>query len=189
MNDNQKSNQEPQYVEEEITYTRRRRVYTYYCSLPDCPYCHNKPLQAFHPSRKWCCDDARAEFRRRERAEIAIQEGRDPGVVGPPANLADKEKHVGAFFIHALDDSDLYRIGYSDTWEAYETQYLNQSAENVDFDAIVAVRAAMLDSLSQKIHRKFEHLHVEDNLFRLAPADVKVAHQMVLEHVEAHSED
>lgn len=36
-----KTNTEPQFIEEEITYTRRRRVYTYACSLTDCPYCNN----------------------------------------------------------------------------------------------------------------------------------------------------
>ncbi|MDQ7024741.1 MAG: hypothetical protein Q9P01_09260 [Anaerolineae bacterium] len=186
--DSKKNSQsdDEEFIEEEITYIRRRRVYNYVCSLADCPYCNNVPQQAFHPNRKWCSDEARAEFRRRERASIAIEAGRDPGVVGKPADMDQKLQSMGVFFVHALDNSPLYRVGYANSWDIYEAEYPSQAASDHDFDAIVIVRTPLAASLEQKILRKFGDLKVGSNLFRFEAADVRIAHQMVQEHVEAH---
>ena len=175
------------YVEETISYTRTRRVYSFVCALEKCPYCQNEPLKAKNPTRKWCSEEARAEAGRRKRAAEAIEAGRVPGKVGNPLIEENKLTQMGVFFIHSLDKlPDVYRIGHAAAWDDYESEYLSEEAHQHDFDAIIIVRTPLADLLARKIKRKFDDRHVEARLYRLEVADVNVAHQMVLEHVEAH---
>lgn len=177
------------YIEEEITYRRTRRVYTFICALEDCPYCKNVRMKAKNPRRKWCSEEARAEAGRRKRAAEAIQAGRVPGKVGNPLIEVDKLKKMGVFYIHSLDKSvDIYRIGYTKSWEIYESNYPTESANIHDFDATIIVRTPLADLLERKILRKFGGNHVTDSLYRLETSDIRVAHQMVLEHIEAYRE-
>jgi hypothetical protein len=179
--------EEELYVEETISYTRTRRLYAFVCALEKCPYCQNVPMKAKNPTRKWCSEEARAEAGRRERAAKAIEAGRVPGKVGNPLIEEDKLSQMGVFFIHALDKlPDVYRIGHANSWEIYENEYLSEAAAQHDFDAIVIVRTPLADLLARKITRKFGDHKVAETLYHLDVADVRVAHQMVLEHVEAH---
>lgn len=175
------------YVEETISYTRTRRVYQFVCALEDCPYCQNVPMKAKNPRRKWCSEEARAEAGRRKRAAEAIEAGRVPGKVGNPLIEADKLSQMGVFFVHALDKfPDVYRIGHAVSWERYENAHQTESAVQQDFEATILVRTPLADLLERKIVRKFADLNMAENLFRLEAADLRVVHQMVLEHVEAY---
>jgi len=179
------------FIEEEVvTYVRKRRLFKFYCSLDNCPYCLNKPLKAKHPSKKWCCEDARAEFRRRERAREAIENQRSPGVVGKPAEL-DNER-MGIFYIHALDKpkrldgTNIYRVGSSKSWSEYEEQFLADDQVRNSFDAAIITMVHEPEVLVAKIVRKNEDKQQEDGLFFLPDPDLRIAHQIVIEHIEAY---
>lgn len=194
-NDNVQAEQNPapdddeQYIEETISYTRQRRVYTFICALEDCPYCKNVPMKARNPTRKWCSEEARAEFGRRKRAAQAIEAGRVPGKVGNPLIESDKLSQMGVFFIHALDKlPDVYKVGHTESWDAYETDYPTEAAPQ-GFDATILVRTPLADLLARKIIRKFDDANVTDNLFKLEAADMRVIQQMVTEHVDAYRND
>jgi len=194
MNDNQDIStdettlpEDELYIEEEITYTRTRRVYSFVCALDECPYCKNVPMKAKHPKRRWCSEEARAEAGRRKRAVEAIRAGRVPGKLGNPLIEENKLTKMGVFFVHSLDKlPDVYRVGHATSWENYEAEYVSEATEKHDFDAIVIVRTPLADLLERKIGRKFSGHRVAETLYRLEEADIKVVHQMVLEHVEAH---
>lgn len=174
-------------IEETVTYKRKRKIYRFICALEDCPYCRNVPQTSRHPSKKWCSEDARAEAGRRERAAQAIEESRDPGAMGKPVEL-DKTT-LGVFYIHAIDNPKVYRIGYTETLSDYQASYLVGSTKKQNFDAIIIVKTYSPDSLAQKIQRKYAHKHVEDDLYDLTPPEIRVAHQLVLEHLEAYEMD
>lgn len=174
---------EVDYLEEEIVYTRRRRVYKFYCQLDNCPYCRNVQLNAFNPKRRWCREEARAELRRRERALIAIQNKRHPGLRGRPFDPSEEPE--GIFFIHFLDQLLLYQIGFFISWDEYAATYLIDPAPQHNFDGTLVIATPLVTLLEYKITVKFEELKVEDNRYRLEPADVRIAHHMILEHLEA----
>jgi hypothetical protein len=185
---------ETDYIIEEVvvTYTRKRRLFKFLCSLENCPYCRNEPQTARHPSKKWCTEDARAEFRRRERARIAIENQRNPGVLGKPAELDNKR--IGVFYIHILDKpkrldgTNIYRVGSTATWNDYEEQYLMDNDLRQSFDAVIITLTYQPEALAEKIVRKNEDKQQENGWFHLSDPDVRIAHQIVIEHIEVYEQ-
>jgi len=185
---------ETDYIIEEVvvTYTRKRRLFKFMCSLENCPYCRNVPQTARHPSKKWCTEDARAESRRRERARIAIESQRNPGVLGKPAEL--DIGRTGVFYIHILDKpkrldgTNIYRIGSETTWTDYENKYLKDNRIRNSFDAVIITLTYQPEALVEKITRKNEDQLQENGLFYLSDPDVRIAHQIVIEHIEVYEQ-
>lgn len=185
---------EADYIIEEVvvTYTRKRRLFKYVCSLENCPYCRNIPQTAKHPSKKWCTEDARVEFRRRERARVAIENQRNPGLLGRPGELDNKSK--GVFYIHILDKpkrldgTNIYRIGSAPTWDEYETKYLRDNQIRNSFDAVLITLTHQAEALVEKIIRNNEDKRQENGLFHLSDPDVRIAHQIVIEHIEVYEQ-
>jgi hypothetical protein len=178
----------PEYKVSQVgSYTRKQMLYDYTCQLPECPYCHNVVQQSLFKGRKWCREDARMEFKRRERAQKAIAANRDPGVLGKPTNYEDRLKRMGVFFIHILDDSQLYRMSYSKSWEEYQNEYLLNSGHEQDFDAVLVVRTPLANTLINKLNKKFKQFREgESNLFHIGSSEIKIAHMLVKEHLHAH---
>lgn len=185
---------EADYIIEEVvvTYTRKRRLFKYVCSLENCPYCRNIPQTAKHPSKKWCTEDARVEFRRRERARVAIENQRNPGLLGRPGELDNKSK--GVFYIHILDKpkrldgTNIYRIGSAPTWDEYEAKYLRDNEIRNSFDAVLITLTFQAEALVEKIIRNNEDKRQENGLFHLSDPDVRIAHQIVIEHIEVYEQ-
>ncbi len=183
---------ETDYIIEEVvvTYTRKRRLFKYVCSLENCPYCRNVPQTAKHPSKKWCVEDARVEFRRRERARVAIENQRNPGLRGRPAELDNENK--GVFYLHILDKpkrldgTNIYRIGSATTWDEYEEKYLKVNEVRNLFDAVIITLTYQSEALVEKIIRNNEDKCQENGLLYLSDPDVRIAHQIVIEHNEAY---
>lgn len=185
---------ESEYIIEEVvvTYTRKRRIFKFVCRLENCPYCRNVPQTAKHPSKKWCQEDARVEFRRRERARKAIANQRNPGLRGRPAELDNK--HKGVFYIHILDKpkrldgTNIYRIGSNLTWAEYEETYLRDNEIRNSFDAVIITLTYQAEALVEKmISNNIDKLQ-EDGLFYLSDPDIRIAHQIVIEHIEVYEE-
>ncbi|MEO1666726.1 MAG: hypothetical protein AAFU54_18960 [Chloroflexota bacterium] len=179
-------------IEEElVTYTRKRRLYKFVCNLENCPFCRNEKQYARHPSKKWCSEEARAEARRRERARVAIDAQRDPGAIGKP--IQNIQSRLGVIYLHVLDKpkrldgTSIYRLGSSPSWEEYQGEYLDDSNIRNSFDAVIITMLEHADSLAHKIARKNEDKQQDDGLFYLADSDVRIAHQIVIEHKEAYA--
>jgi hypothetical protein len=196
MSEKDKSEQHPEEKPRETqnktvrAYTRRQTLYDYVCQLPNCPYCRNETLQSPFKGRKWCREDARMEFKRRRRAEDAIEKNRIPGLVGKPASYEEKIKKVGVFFIHALDGDQFYRVGYAKSLEEYMKMYYPQGTETIqDFDPSLVVRAQLADALMAKLKTKFSQTQIEQaegvTFFRLDTAQVIIAKMLVKEHLLA----
>ena len=185
---------ETDYIIEEVvvTYTRKRRLFKYVCSLENCPYCRNLPQTAKHPSKKWCTEDARAEFRRRERARVAIESQRNPGLRGRPAELDSETK--GVFYLHILDKpkrldgTNIFRIGSATTWDEYEGKYLRDNQIRNSFDAVIITLTFQAEALVEKIVRNNENKLQENGLLYLLDPDIRIAHQIVIEHIEVYDQ-
>lgn len=179
-------------IEEEIvTYTRKRRLFKFICSLENCPFCRNEEQYARHPSKKWCSEDARSESRRRERAKAAINAQRDPGAIGKP--LQNIQRKLGVFYLHILDQpkhldgTSTYRLGSAVSWQAYQNQYLIDQGIRNSFDAVIITMVDHPESLVDKISRRNQDKQQEDGLFFLTDPDIRIAHQLVIEHKNAYA--
>lgn len=179
-------------IEEVVTYTRKRRLFKYICSLENCPYCRNMPQTARHPSKKWCTEDARVEFRRRERARIAVENQRNPGLRGRPSDLDNESK--GVFYLHILDKpkrldgTNIYRIGSAKTWDEYEEKYLRDNQIRNSFDAVIITLTYQPETLVEKIIRNNADKLQKNGLLYLLDPDVRIANQIVIEHIEVYEQ-
>ncbi len=180
-------------VEEElVAYTRKRKLYKYVCNLPKCPYCRNVPQTARHPSKKWCSEEARSESRRRARAQKAIENSRNPGIIGKPTSI--KGNTLGVFFLHLLDKpkrldgTNIYQLGSTDSWEEYKEKYIDNPDIRKTFDRTLSFVTMHPHILAEKIAWKNEDKNVIDDIFHLTDPDVRIAAQMINEHVTAYQE-
>jgi len=180
-------------IEEElVAYTRTRKLYKFVCSLPKCPYCRNVPQTARHPSKKWCSEDARAESRRRARAQKAIEKKRNPGIIGKPAAITGNT--LGVFFLHLLDKpkrldgTNVYQLGFTKSWEEYKEKYIDDPDIRKTFDRTLSFVTILPDVLAEKIAWKNEDKNVINDIFHLTDPDVRIAAQMIDEHVAAYQD-
>lgn len=192
-NPNEFDDNDDYFIEEEVvTYVRKRRLFKFYCSLDNCPYCRNVPQTARHPSKKWCTEDARVEFRRRERARIAIENQRHPGLRGRPLEFEFKSK--GVFYLHILDKpkrldgTNIYRIGSNQTWNYYQKKYLSNNEIRNSFDAVIITLTDQPAALVEKIVQNNKDKLQENGLLYLLDSDVRIANQIVREHIEFYAQ-
>lgn len=185
-------------IEETLQYTRQRKLFFYYCDLDKCPYCENKRVKG-KKGKKWCREEARLEFKRRERAQTAIKDGRSPGGFGKPP-LQVELGLPGMVYLHTIDKKDdddlpqIYRLGYSESLSDYEKIYINDPLMRNTFDAIVSVIVYQPEELVQKIlKRNNEKLWDEKEkrweLYNLTNPESKIAHQMAREHSKLYGID
>jgi|GEM_PF-843127 len=167
----------PQLIGEEYVL---RSVYQFICSLEDCPYCQNKPQKAYHPSKKWCSEEAREEYRRRSRVQDAIQDKRDPKF---GAKVKNPDTTPGIFYIHMLDGSRNCEIGTTVNLSGYQAK---NSDKNIDFDTVIVIKTSNPDSLKDRVERSFKNKQTEDGLFDLTLPEIRIAHQMVIEHIHIY---
>ena len=179
-------------IEETICYTRQRKLHTFTCKLINCPYCQNTPQPAKHPTKKWCSAEARIEYRRRQRARQAMDEGRIPGSEGRPSYLTLGTP--GIFYMLLLyepvleaENEHAYLIGSINSQREL-TEFLKEHDLHGKHDTAIIILTYHPEELAEKIKQRYsdkQHFaHPADHYYL---TEVRLAHQMTNEHVEAYN--
>lgn len=157
------------YIEETVSYTRRRQQYTCTCELDACPFCDNQSFITTSHRRRWCSIEAHLEYLRRTRAEEAIDAGRNPGQQGvPKANLF---QHYAWFAMrHVAEKGYLFEVLAQAPHDDSQWVYLAQ------------VRGAQnLRNKCQRFFRRFK----QGQTYQLDPAYLQVCQRIIAEHCRA----
>lgn len=157
------------YIEEKVSYIRRRQQYTCTCELDACPFCDNRSFITTSHRRRWCSIEAHLEYLRRTRAEEAINAGRNPGQQGVPKVALFQ--HCAWFGIR------------QETEQVYYFDILSQEPDD-DSQWVYLAQVRGAQNLRKKCQRFFKRFK-KDGVYLLDQAYLQVCQRIIDEHCRA----